>query len=51
MYVGEDKQYEADPSQDYEAIKADVRRVFEMAIAWWYILWNIILDNGTQDIL
>ena len=33
MYVGEEKQYEADPSQDYEAIKADVRRVFEMAIA------------------
>ena len=32
MYVGGKKQYEADPSQDYDAIKADVRRVFELAI-------------------
>ena len=31
MYVGEEKQYEADPSQDYEAIKADVRKVLNMA--------------------
>ena len=33
MYFGEEKQYEANPSQDYAAIKEEVRRVFDLALA------------------
>lgn len=33
MYVGDEKNYEADPSQGYEDIKRDVKRVFDRAIS------------------
>ena len=33
MYFGDVKVYEADPSQGYEEIKAEVKRVFDMAVA------------------
>ena len=32
MFIGDSKIYEADPSQDYDDIKASVKRVFDLAI-------------------
>ena len=32
MFIGDSKIYEANPSQDYDDIKASVRRVFDLAI-------------------
>lgn len=32
MFIGDSKIYEANPSQDYDDIKASVKRVFDLAI-------------------
>ena len=33
FFIGDEKVYEADPRQDYDAIKADVKRALETALA------------------